>query len=323
MKTVTFTQKPKTSNPSTVIIFLLIVFSVSFYFLYKNVTEINANPNRGNIENDQNNKFQNEELAYGSSISKFDETSGNSSTSATSQNENSTINFKIQENVVQTSLSSSQEKVKYNEFTTIISGQTAYISVPENIAETNLPSIVIYSHGSGDTVSKTLGSSIFMKELSDYGSFFASNDFIFAASDEHGENWGSNYALTDINNLISWISTNYPNSGKIYLIGYSMGGLTAMNYALKYPDNIARIALLAPTVYLNTWYKTNVSKFEKIDITIWHGLNDRNLPVTDSESLVSRFKTYGKNITLNEVENINHISVNTSFVSDIWKFFAN
>lgn len=323
MKVVTFTQKKERKPFLNIFLVLIIgVFFVSVYLLYRDL-DGNSDSLSRNVQLNSNSSIYETALSEELTISNLSIVNSNSSSTSLNQSNTQDEVSVLQDSQTSQSTNTSLESNNFSEFTQIISGQTAYIAVPSNIAETNLPSIVIYSHGSGDTVVSKLNANAFMSNLSNYGNYFAKNNLIFAASNEHGENWGSSYAVSDMNNLIAWIKENYPVSGKVYLIGYSMGGLPTMNFALKYPDKVSKVALLAPTIYLENWYKTTVEKIKNIDITIWHGYDDKNLPLSGSQLFANRLKTYGKIIVLNDISGINHISVNTKFVPDIANFFAN
>lgn len=208
----------------------------------------------------------------------------------------------------------------YEEMFKTISGQEAYIAVPTNIDATNPPAIVLYSHGSNTLVTSDT-TDPFVKDLQAYGVLFTGSNFIFAASNEHGENWGNTNSIDDMLNLEQWIQTKYTTSPKIYLIGFSMGGLPTMHFADKYPANITKIALLAPTTRTYEWNSTEVKKIESITIKIWHGTSDVNIPVSSSRNFVKYMKSLGKDITLVELQGKTHFDVDAEYMNDILEFF--
>lgn len=209
---------------------------------------------------------------------------------------------------------------KYTEINRVISEQTAYVAVPTNIDENNPPAIILYSHGSNTRVISDLYDP-FMVDLQSYGKYFAEKNFIFAASNEHDENWGNAASVQDMVNLEQWIRNNYPTNRSLYLIGFSMGGLPTMHFTAQYPENIVKIALLAPTTRTYEWTQADVDKIKDIDIKIWHGTADVNIGISSSRSFVTYMKKLGKNITLVELDGKTHFDLDTEYMDQVLEFF--
>ena len=209
---------------------------------------------------------------------------------------------------------------KYIEINRVISEQTAYVAVPTNIDENNPPAIILYSHGSNTRVISDMYDP-FMIDLQSYGKYFAEKNFIFAASNEHDENWGNAASVQDMLNLEQWIRNNYATSRSLYLIGFSMGGLPTMHFAVQYPENIVKIALLAPTTRTYEWTQAEVEKIKDIDIKIWHGTADVNIGISSSQSFVTYMKNLGKTIPLVELEGKTHFDLDTEYMNQILEFF--
>jgi dipeptidyl aminopeptidase/acylaminoacyl peptidase len=208
----------------------------------------------------------------------------------------------------------------YLDFAKEISGQTAYIAVPTNIDKNNPPSVILQSHGSGIEVISDMNDPD-MLDLQGYGKYFASQNYIFAASNEHGDNWGSTDSVDDMANLRQWIKDHYPTAEKIYLIGHSMGGLPTMHFALQYPDEIAKIALLAPTTRTYEWDQDKVDAIKGIDIQIWHGTADENISIQDSIDFISYMQGLGDTINLVQLPGEDHDDVKTNHKDQILEFF--
>lgn len=125
----------------------------------------------------------------------------------------------------------------------LIDGQYAYIAIPSNLNGEETAKVVIFSHGSGSEVTNDIGDP-FVRGLQEYGEFFSQNDFIFLASNQHGDNWGNKNSINDITSLLEYINSEVTNIREIYLIGYSMGGLPTMNYATTFPDRVQKLHFL-------------------------------------------------------------------------------
>ena len=167
----------------------------------------------------------------------------------------------------------------------VIEGQQAYIVVPGNINTKNPSTLILYSHGSNTTVTEDM-TDPFMLDLQAYGRYFAKQNYIFAASNQHGVNWGNKASIQDTLNLKNWINENYNINEKVYLIGFSMGGLPTLNFTTTYPELVSKVALLAPSLKSSEWNQERANKVEDIDIKIWHGNSDVNVPYSYSTFLL-------------------------------------
>jgi alpha/beta superfamily hydrolase len=208
----------------------------------------------------------------------------------------------------------------YLEVYETIEEQPAYIAVPAPIDPEDPPAIILYSHGSNTEVSSNTDDE-FMQDLQKYGIFFTENDYIFAASNQHGANWGNDESIQDNINLIAWIKERYDTQEKVNMIGYSMGGLPTMNFASDYPERVNKIALLAPTTRSNEWNAERAAKIEDIDIQIWHGTADVNVGYSLSTTFINTLESFGKEVELVTLEGKTHWDIHTEYMEDILEFF--
>jgi dipeptidyl aminopeptidase/acylaminoacyl peptidase len=208
----------------------------------------------------------------------------------------------------------------YEEELVEIEGQWAYIAVPEPIDPNNLPRLVVYNHGSITEVEENLDDD-FKNNLLEYVGVLTANNYIFAVSNAHGVNWGSLESIQDNYNMYEYIKENYGIKEKIYMIGFSMGGLPTMNFVTEYPDLVSKIALLAPTTRTSEWDQERVNKIKDIDIKVWHGDADVNVGYTYTKNFVNKLESLGKDIELVTLENKTHWDLDTEYVDDIVEFF--
>ncbi len=209
----------------------------------------------------------------------------------------------------------------YEELFPVIDGQQAYVVVPTNINQKNPPTLILYSHGSNTTVTTNMEDQ-FMKDLQQYGIFFTSHNYIFSASNQHGVNWGNTASVQDTLNLKNWVAQNYNIQPKVYLIGFSMGGLPTMNFASSYPDTVERIALLAPTTKSSAWNQGRADLLKSMTIKLWHGNKDVNVPYSYSVSFVKKLEGYGIYIDFVTLEGKGHFDIDTEYMEDILEFFS-
>jgi predicted peptidase len=213
-----------------------------------------------------------------------------------------------------------QEGDSFLELTPIINSQQAYIVVPSTIDDTNPPRLVIYSHGSNTRVTKNMDDP-FMKDLQEYGKLFTQYNYIFAASNEHDESWGNSDVMLDIDNLIDWVSKEYFIQPKIYMLGFSMGGLSTMNFTTSNEELVEQIALLAPTLRSSEWNEVRIEKLMDKDIKIWHGTKDVNIPISNSTNFIELVKKYGIDIEFIKLENKTHFDIDSEYMEEILEFF--
>jgi dipeptidyl aminopeptidase/acylaminoacyl peptidase len=209
----------------------------------------------------------------------------------------------------------------YEEIYETIEGENAYIAVPTRIDEEDAPRIIVYSHGSNTTVTSNTEDE-FMQDLQKYGEFFTQHNFIFAASNQHGANWGSDEAIQDTVNMIDWIKERYDTRHRVNMVGYSMGGLPTMNFTSEYPELVNKIALLAPTTRPEEWDEERVEKIRDIDIKIWHGTADVNVGYSLSTTFVNKLASFDKDVTLVTLEGKTHWDIHTEYIENILEFFS-
>lgn len=212
-----------------------------------------------------------------------------------------------------------KQKTTFVENVVVIDGQPMYYAYPSQIQQESPPKLIIYCHGQLQRITEDLEDK-YMLKMREYGEFFALKGYIFSASNQHDDNWGGKESLNDIKNSIEWFQKNLTISKDTYIIGFSMGGRTAINYAVENPNNILAIALLAPTPR-NNLQKTDVEKLRSISIKIWHGTQDINIPFSTTTEYVKTFNKYGKEIEVIPVENADHFDIETVFMQDILGFF--
>jgi predicted esterase len=201
----------------------------------------------------------------------------------------------------------------YEELTPVIDGQQAYIVIPSNIKDSNPTTLIVYNHGSDTTVTTNMNDS-FMQDLKAYGIFFTQYNFIFAASNAHGDDMGNESSMRDIENLIEWVSNGYPIENKLHMIGFSRGSLVTMNFSTDNPELIEKIALLAPTVRIEEWNVSRAQKLKGIKIKIWHGSDDSIIKLSKSTDFVSLMKSYNIPIELTVLDGKDHYDVDAEYM---------
>ncbi|HRI05852.1 MAG TPA: alpha/beta fold hydrolase [Candidatus Dojkabacteria bacterium] len=210
------------------------------------------------------------------------------------------------------------EDATYFEKYPVIEGQQAYITFPIEIDPESPPYLVIYNHGSNTNVT-TNTEDPFMKDMMAYGRYFAMRGYGFAASNQHGMNYGNQASIDDITKTISWFKENYKIQDKVNLLGFSMGGLPAIYFTVQNRESVNSLALLAPVTYV--WGSNIYKPLENIPITIWHGVRDVNVGYVASTGFIERGKPYDLNIELRSISGAGHFDVDTEYMEEIYNFF--
>jgi hypothetical protein len=207
----------------------------------------------------------------------------------------------------------------YFEKLPVLDGQQAYIAYPITIDLANLPTLIIYSHGSNSRISTSFSEEE-MQNMRMYGALFTANNFAFAASNMHGVNWGNNLAVADMKNLVDWLNNNYKIKNKVNLLSHSMGSRAIFNFAFNYPDLINSIILLAPVS--RNYSQTQMASIKNIPIQIWHGDSDTNVFYTASNKLLNRNKSCGfENMNVTILPGKTHWDVDTELASEILEYY--
>lgn len=78
-----------------------------------------------------------------------------------------------------------------------------------------------------------------------------SEKYVVSVSDLGGPlTWGNNLTSSAISGIKSMLETDWGTSGKIGLLGISMGGLAALNYAKSSPGSVAFVCGMVPALNL-------------------------------------------------------------------------
>lgn len=213
-----------------------------------------------------------------------------------------------------------KESIPFKEYFPILDQQQAYVVVPGKLDKENPPILIIYSHGSNTTVTQNMQDQ-FMQDLLAYGEYFSNHNYIFSASNQHGANWGSAASLRDTSNLIEWVMENFDIKAKIYMIGFSMGGLPTMNFVSQNSNMIEKVALLAPTTKASEWNIQRAEMISNIKIKIWHGNADVNVPYSSTVNFVNKLKNLGKEIQFETIQGKGHWDLDTEYMEEILIFF--
>ena len=73
---------------------------------------------------------------------------------------------------------------------------------------------------------------------------------------------------------------------RVYVMGNSFGGMTSIELAEAYPDEVAGVMALCPALMYSDSATANISKMKDVPLFILHAEHDGTIPFTDSQKAV-------------------------------------
>lgn len=125
---------------------------------------------------------------------------------------------------------------------------------------------------------------------------------ILAPQNPHQRKWWNTRAVNQL--LDSVVANNRVDKQRIYLTGLSRGGGAAWEMAVQYPEKFAALAVVCGMSPLP--YATWIDK----DMPIWvfHGEEDKSIPISESETMVKRLKGMGYDVQFTRYPGVGHDS---------------
>lgn len=201
-----------------------------------------------------------------------------------------------------------------------VNGQQGYVAYPLRYDPENPPSVVMYYHGSGQSITTNFNEQV-MKNMRAYGNYFTQNNYVFLASHQHGDNQGNKVAIEDSEALVQWVKSKYTVADRLFMLGFSMGGKPAMRHVLLHPSKVKRIALLAPAQQIETYTADQIKLFKNSELKVWHGTADVNVPYWVTEELQRYFKKYSVPLQIVTLKGKTHWDIDTEYMKDIKEWF--
>ncbi len=143
---------------------------------------------------------------------------------------------------------------------TVVAGEKWVDIAPKYPPASKLPG-VMFVHGAGVDASFCVdddGDQVGISGL------LANNGYTAASGDNGGiATWGSSSALTPLGSGVTALAakSSVKAASKVALIGTSMGGLNALNYALANPTKVSCLVLIIPCINLDDIRSNNRGSF--------------------------------------------------------------
>lgn len=141
---------------------------------------------------------------------------------------------------------------------------------------------------------------------------------ILAPQNPHQRKWWNTRAVIQLLDTI--IETNRVDLDRVYLTGLSRGGSAAWEIAVQYPDKFAAMAVvcgMTPVPYAS-WINKNMP------IWVFHGAEDKSIPVTESDEMVNKLKQMGYDVTFTRYEGVGHDAWVQAYTTEaLYEWFMN
>ena len=116
--------------------------------------------------------------------------------------------------------------------------------------------------------------------------------------------WDHPVQIETLNALLDQIIASYPvDPDRVYLTGLSMGGFGTWAFATAHPDKFAAIAPIC-----GGGNPHNVDGLAKLPIWVFHGDNDKVVPISESQEMVDAIKRKGGDIKFTVYPGVGHDS---------------
>lgn len=123
---------------------------------------------------------------------------------------------------------------------------------------------------------------------------------VLAPQNPYAKKWWNTRAVKQL--LDSIVDQNRVDTSRIYLTGLSRGGGAAWEMAVQYPDTFAAMAVvcgMTPVPYAS-WIN------KKMPIWVFHGVEDKSIPISESETMVAKLLEMGYDVTFTKYPKVGH-----------------
>ena len=161
--------------------------------------------------------------------------------------------------------------------------------------------ILLFLHGGGES-GDTLGA---LKKNGPPKLIVQGKQFpflILAPQNPHQKKWWNTRAVNQL--LDSVVENNRVDKKRVYLTGLSRGGGAAWEMAVQYPEKFAALAVVCGMTPLP--YAAWIDK--EMPIWVFHGEEDKSIPISESETMVERLKGMGYDVQFTRYPGVGHDS---------------
>ena len=125
---------------------------------------------------------------------------------------------------------------------------------------------------------------------------------ILAPQNPYQKKWWNTRAVKQL--LDTVVTNNRVDKQRIYLTGLSRGGGAAWELAVHYPETFAAMAVVCGMTPLP--YASWINK--EMPIWVFHGEDDKSIPISESETMVNKLKEMGYDVQFTKYAGVGHNS---------------
>lgn len=125
---------------------------------------------------------------------------------------------------------------------------------------------------------------------------------ILAPQNPYQKKWWNTRAVKQL--LDTVVTNNRVDKQRIYLTGLSRGGGAAWELAVHYPETFAAMAVVCGMTPLP--YASWINK--EMPIWVFHGEDDKSIPISESETIVNKLKEMGYDVQFTKYAGVGHNS---------------
>lgn len=178
-----------------------------------------------------------------------------------------------------------------------------YVFAPHAYYEIKNPPLIVFLHGSGERGNDPAKAVSGLAEILDYLQIPAV--ILFPQCDEHHRMFKGTMEQRVLRAIDSVAHEARANTKRVYLVGYSMGGASALHIASHHPDKFAAIVGIAPGI---SWVKQPLNAAPLKNTPMWflQGTADELCPLTDTTALMAELNELGNYPQLTSYEGVGH-----------------
>ena len=133
---------------------------------------------------------------------------------------------------------------------------------------------------------------------------------ILAPQNPYKMKWWNTRAVAQLLDTI--VENNRVDKNRIYLTGLSRGGSAAWEMAVQYPNKFAALAVVCGMTPLP--YASWINK--ELPIWVFHGDQDKSIPISESVNMVDKLKVMGYNVKFTIYEGVGHNSWENAYTNE-------
>ncbi len=140
---------------------------------------------------------------------------------------------------------------------------------------------------------------------------------ILAPQNPHKRKWWNTAAVMQLLDTI--VTEHNVDPKRVYLTGLSRGGGAAWEIVVQYPEKFAALAVVCGMTPLP--YASWIDK--KMPIWVFHGEEDKSIPVSESETMVDRLLSMGYDVKFTKYPGVGHDSwIQAYNTEELYEWFS-